>query len=388
MELEFDEEQEELRGAVRRVLERECPIGLARQVAEKGTGAEGFWQRVRDLHWPALTVPEDNGGTGLGMVELGVLMEETGAVVAPVPLFSTLGLFVPAVREAGTPDQRERFLRPVADGRMAGTLAGPDDGGCWDPARVNALARRDGQDWVLSGTKHYVIDAAAAAEVVAACRVGSPDGPIGLFVLPGESLRPAGLRSPDRTRPLSRLPLEGVRVGPDRLLGGEASIGGGPGGSEAALQRALEEGTVALTAEMVGTCSSILAIALDHAKNRVQFGVRIGSFQAMKHKLADMYVALEAARATTYFALAAVAEDDPRRSIAAAMAKALAGDCQRRVCQDGIQSMGGIGYTWEHDMHLYVKRAMGSAALLGTAEHHRDRVGALLGIGGMETPAA
>src|SRR5437660_6843302 len=131
---------------------------------------------------------------------------------------------------------------------------------------------------------------------------------------------------------------------------------------------------------MVGTCQSIFDIALDHAKTREQFGVPIGSFQAMKHKFADMYVALESARALCYFASATIAEDDERRSLAASMAKAAAGDCQRLIAQDGIQILGGIGYTWEHDMHLYVKRAKAGDALLGTAKEHRDRVAALIGL--------
>jgi alkylation response protein AidB-like acyl-CoA dehydrogenase len=145
--------------------------------------------------------------------------------------------------------------------------------------------------------------------------------------------------------------------------------------------------TAALSAELVGTCSAIFEIALQYAKDREQFGVKIGSFQAMKHKFADMFVALEAARATSYFAAVAIAEDDPRRSLAASMAKALAGDASRRIAQEGIQSLGGIGYTWEHDMHLYVKRAMSSAALLGSAEQHRERVAALLGVGPAEAVA-
>jgi alkylation response protein AidB-like acyl-CoA dehydrogenase len=171
--------------------------------------------------------------------------------------------------------------------------------------------------------------------------------------------------------------LDGVRLPVDHVLGTA-------GAAAPLVRRALEEATTALALEVVGTCQTIFDVALDHAKVRHQFGVPIGSFQAVKHKLADMYVALERARATCYFAAATIGEDDPRRTMAASMAKAAAGDCQRLVAQDGIQLLGGIGYTWEHDMHLYVKRAKAGEALFGSAAFHRSRVADLLGLGPRE----
>jgi alkylation response protein AidB-like acyl-CoA dehydrogenase len=315
-------------------------------------------------------VPEAYGGMGLGMVELAVLAEELGRAVAPGPLFATVAMFVPVVREAGTEEQRQRFLAPVADGTITGTVAVAEAAGSWEPDDVEAVARPDGDGWVLAGTKHYVVSGDRVGEIVVAARV---DGGLGLFVVPSADVRPAAMRTLDGTRRLVSVGLDGVRVPGDRVLGP-------PGGAGPALRRALEEATAALSMELVGTCSAIFDIALDYAKVREQFGVKIGSFQAMKHKFADMFVALEAARATSYFAAVAIAEEDDRRSMAASMAKALAGDAERRIAQEGIQSLGGIGYTWEHDMHLYVKRAMSSAALLGTAERHRERVAALLGV--------
>lgn len=374
MELEFDADQEELRASVQSVLARECSIALVRDVVEKGTGVDALWQRMARLDWPALTVPEDHGGMGFGAVELAVLMEESGSAIAPGPLFPTVALFVPVIREAGDAEQRDRFLGPVAEGAATGTLAVAEESGSWAPADVAATARRRGDGWVLSGTKRYVVEAEAADEVVVAARVGSSgEEGLGLFVVPGPAVEAVAMRTLDGTRRLSSVVLDGLTVPADRVLGE-------PGSAGVALRRALDEATVALSVELVGTCAAVFGIALAYAKVREQFGVKIGSFQAMKHKLTDMYVALEAARATAYFAAAAIAEDDPRRSLAASMAKALAGDCERRVCQEGIQTLGGIGYTWEHDMHLYVKRAMSSAALLGTAEQHRNRVADLLGV--------
>jgi len=373
VELEFTTEQEDLRASVGAVLARECPIGLVREVVENGVEPDGLWQQMAALYWPALTVPEADGGMGLGGVELTVLAEELGRVVAPGPLFATAALFVPALREAGSVEQRERFLGPVAAGSATGTLALAEPGGSWDPADVSVTASRDGAGWVLSGVKRYVVDADRADEIVVVARTGGAGDGTGLFVVPASAVVAQPLSTLDRSRRLGSVVLDGVRVGADRALGE-------PGSSGPALRRALDESTVALSAEIVGTCSSVFEIALAYAKVREQFGVKIGSFQAMKHKLADMFVALEAARATVYFASAAIAEDDPRRSLAASMAKAMAGECERRVCQEGIQTLGGIGYTWEHDIHLYVKRAMSSATLLGTTGYHRNRVAALLGL--------
>jgi alkylation response protein AidB-like acyl-CoA dehydrogenase len=177
----------------------------------------------------------------------------------------------------------------------------------------------------------------------------------------------------DGSRRLVHLRLDGVRIGRDRLLdgGAEAVVG---------LQRAREEATVALALEIVGTVQTIFDVTLEYAKQREQFGVPIGSFQAIKHKFADMLVALERARATGYFAALTIAEDDPRRASATSVAKAAAGDCQRLLAKEGIQIHGGIGYTWEHDMHLYVKRAKSNEPLFGTAAWHRARLATLLGV--------
>ena len=177
----------------------------------------------------------------------------------------------------------------------------------------------------------------------------------------------------DASRSYATVVLDAVRVGPERVLGR-------PGESGPALRAVVQEATVALATEMVGTCQAIFDIVHAYVQEREQFGVKIGSFQAIKHKLANMYVAVESARATAYFAAAAIAESDERRDIAVAMAKASVGDCQRLVTTEGIQCLGGIGYTWEHDMHLYVKRAKSGAALFGTGPEHLERLSHLLGL--------
>jgi alkylation response protein AidB-like acyl-CoA dehydrogenase len=376
VDLEFTEDQEELRATVRAFLERECPIALVRRVVEDDTPVDDLWAHMVELGWPALTVPEEAGGLGLGLVELAVVVEELGRVVAPGPFLATVTQFVPAVREAGTPEQQARFLGAVAAGEITGTLAVAEESGSWDGADVGLLARADGDEWALAGTKHYVTDGATADEIVVAARTtdsGDDDG-IGLFVVPRSAVSSTRITTIDGSRQHATVDLDGVRVGADRVLGGV------PGSAGIALRRALGEATVALALETVGACQSIFDVALDHARTREQFGVPIGSFQAVKHKFADMFVALEKARATCYYAALTIAEDDPARSLATSMAKAAAGDCQRLLAQEGIQVMGGMGYTWEHDMHLYVKRAKSGDALLGTAATHRAKVADLLGI--------
>ena len=377
MDLDFTDEQEELRASVRTVLERECPPSLVRAVVEGNGTADGLWERMVGLDWPALTVPEPCGGIGLGFVELAVVAEELGRVVAPGPLLPTVAQYAPAVREVGTDDQRAALLGPVAEGRVRGTLAVAEEAGSWDPADVAAVAEPDGSSWRLTGEKHYVMEATGADELAVAARLRDTRGDegIGVFVVAGGTagleLRP--LASFDASRNYATLTLDGVVVAGDRALGPVGDAAG-------ALRRALEEATAALALELVGTCQAILDTNVEYAKEREQFGAPIGSFQAVKHKLADMLVAVERARATAYFAAATIAEDDPRRTLAVAMAKAAAGDCQRLVTQDGIQLLGGIGYTWEHDMHLYVKRATGDAAVFGTASEHRARVADLVGL--------
>jgi alkylation response protein AidB-like acyl-CoA dehydrogenase len=375
MDLEFTSDQEELRSAVRTVLERECPPSLVREVVEKGAQPDELWAAMVDLDWPALTIDPDHGGLGLGFVELAVVVEELGRAIAPGPFLPTVSQFVPAIREAGTPDQQHHFLGAVAAGRITGTLAVAEESGSWAADDIGLLARRDGEGWLLDGTKRYVVEGATSDELVVAARLEDAAGPEGLalFVVPQDAVEVTPLPALDASRQYAAVVLDGVHVGSERALGE-------PGRGAPALVRALEEASTALALEMVGTCQSIFDIALEHAKTREQFGVPIGSFQAMKHKFTDMYVALESARAVCYFASATLAEDDERRPLAASMAKAAAGDCQRRLAQEGVQSLGGIGFTWEHDMHLYVKRAKACDAIFGTARQHRARVATLAGV--------
>ena len=375
MELELSEDQRALQESVRAVLERECPISLVRSVVEQHKHAEELWSRMTELDWPALAVPEVDGGLGLGFVELAVVCEQLGRVLCPAPFLATASQFVPAVAGAGSSEQRHRFLGAVANDGIVGTLALSEASGRYDAEGISTTATPDGEGFVLDGRKHFVFDADVAEEVVVAARLpgSAGDEGIGLFVVPRDSLDTEPMVGLDASRSYVTVVLDAVRIGPDRVLGE-------PGSAAPVLRDVVQQATVALATEMVGTCQAIFDIVHSYVQEREQFGVKVGSFQAIKHKLANMYVSVESARATAYFAAATIAEDDERRDVAVAMAKASAGDCQKLLTQEGIQCLGGIGYTWEHDMHLYVKRAKAGAALFGTGPEHLEQLSHLLGL--------
>ncbi len=290
MELEFTADQDALRDSIRAVLVRESPVTLARAVVEKDVRPTELWATVTGLGWPALTVPEHLGGIGLGPLDAAILAEELGRVIAPGPLLGTVTQFVPAVREIGTAEQQARFLGPVAAGHLAGTFAITERTGSFDPADVTATLTVDGDEAVLAGEKRFVIEGDAVDEIVVIARVPGTSGDDGVraVVVPAASTASTPVRSLDGSRRLVHLQLDGVRVSRDRMLGTDSDLG--------AIRRAIEEATVALALEMVGTAQTIFDVTLEYAKQREQFGVPIGSFQAIKHKFADMLVSLERAR--------------------------------------------------------------------------------------------
>jgi alkylation response protein AidB-like acyl-CoA dehydrogenase len=374
--LEFTTEQDELRDGVRAMLARECPMSLVREVVEKGTTPDALWSQMVELGWPALTVPEPAGGLGMGTVELAVVVEELGRVLAPGPFVPTVTQFAPVVAEAGSPEQQKRFLGGIAAGELTGTLGLVEESGSIDAGHVITTATPDGDGFVLEGAKEMVVEASTADEIAVIARTPGTHGDdgVGAFVVSRADVRLDPVDALDATRPLARVALDGVRIGADRALGD-------PGPATAvAVRRAVEVAATALAVETVGAAQAIFDITLAYAKQREQFGAPIGSFQAIKHKFADMLVALERARATSYFAALTIAEDDGRRALATSTAKAAAGDCAALLAKEGIQIHGGIGYTWEHDMHLYVRRVKSSSLLFGNAAQHRARVADLIGL--------
>lgn len=378
MDLELDDDQVALSEAVRSVLAKEWPTAALRMQAEGGGGSDELWQRMVELDWPALTIAEADGGMGLGVVEAALVLERCGAAVVGGPFLPTTALFTPLVDAFAAGEQRAALLGAIASGGTGtaalGALAMAGTGHDVDAAALTMVASPTGDRWHLSGTARAVVEAGSVDRIAVPAAV--PGGGIALAIVEreaaGVTIEPT--RSLDPSRSLAFLRLD-THVGTDSVV---SRLGGAD--AEAAVRRAVDQAVTLVAAELVGTCSAILAMTLEHVRTREQFGVPIGSFQAVKHRMADAYLALEAARAAVLVAAAAVDEDDPRRRVAASTAKALAGDCAERLTREGIQLHGGIGFTWEHDMHLFVKRAMSSSALLGTAEAHRQRVADLIGL--------
>lgn len=372
MDFEFTEEQLELRDSARTFLAAACPPTLVREVFDGADRPAALWERLVELDWPGLALPEDHGGIGYGYLELGILVEELGRVVAPTPFLATLTQLVPYVREAGSSFR----LADVAAGTCTGTAA-LAEGASWRPEATEAIVERTASGWALRGTKGHVVDGATADEVVVVARLAGTTGTegLGVLVVPGDQLAADPRTVMDPTLPVATLVLDGAEVDGERVLvePGDPRAGG-------VAERALEQATTAMSLSTVATCRAVFEMTLQYAKDREQFGRPIGSFQAIKHRLAEVYLAVERATALAYFAALTIAEDDPRRAVATSMAKAAAGDCQRLTVRDGLQLHGGVGFTWEHDLHFLLKRAKAGDLLLGSGAGHRARLGQLLGL--------
>ena len=370
MDLEFTSEQEELRDSVRSFLDKECSLQVVRHVVESGDPPTELWESMVALDWPSLAVPEEHGGIGLTFVETAVVVEELGRNVAPGPLLTTISQFAPIVREAGTPEQRQRFLSEVASGSCTGAVALADHPTGWSLDDVTMRAERAEGGWVLDGTKHGVMAGHGVDELAVVARAGEG---LGVFLVPAADARLTVLHSLDASRPVATASLQRVLVPDDRALGEPGTVE-----LTQAVARAIGEATAALALETVGACDALFQLVLAYVKDRKQFGVPVGSFQAIKHKMSDMFLAIERARSLCYFAVAAIAEDTPERAAAVAMAKAASDDCQHLVCRESLQSFGGIGFTWEHDGHFFMKRATADGALFGGAAQHSLTVAASL----------
>ncbi len=337
-----------------------------------------LWTKLAEQGWLGLTIPEAYGGMGLGLVDLVVLMEEMGRAVAPGPYFSTVLLGAGAILEAGSEAQKKEWLPRLASGDTRATLAWMEPSAMLGPAGITLAATAKGAGYTLSGTKLFVHDAHTADAIVVAARTGS-SGPaergVSLFLVPrgARGLEVTLLPTMDQTRKLCEVTLRDVTVGAEALLG-EGGEGWAP------LPRVLDRATVALCAEMCGGAQRVLDMTVEYAKIRQAFGRPIGSYQGVKHRAADMLVDVENSKSITYYAAWAMDEGVAEAPLAVSMAKAYVSDAYRRVTAAGIQLHGGIGFTWEHDLHLYFKRAKGSEFTFGDATHHRERVAQLVNL--------
>jgi len=377
MDFGFSPEQEMLRETARRFLAEESPSAFVRKMMDNTVGiTPELWRKMAELGWLGLIYPEEYGGAGGSFVDLTVILEEMGRVVFPGPYSSTLLLGGLAILEGGDGTQKKAWLPRIATGEARVTLAWTEPNGRWDAEGITLTARRDGDAFVLTGTKLFVPDAHTADALVVAARTGSgPEAGVSLFLLPRESpgVTVTLLPTMDHTRKLCEVTFSVTRVPADALLG-EAGRGW------RILQRVIDRATVGLCAEMCGGTQRVLEMCTDYAKVRQAFGRPIGAYQAVKHKCADMLLLTENAKSITYYAAWAVSEDVPEDSLAASMAKAYTSDAYRKVAQDGIQIHGGIGFTWDHDLHLYFKRAKSSEVTFGDATFHRERVAQLIAL--------
>jgi alkylation response protein AidB-like acyl-CoA dehydrogenase len=382
MDFGFSQEQELLRQTARSFLDKECASAFVRRMMDDPAGTtEEFWTKLAELGWLGLVFPEAHGGVGLSLVDLTVVLEEMGRVVMPGPFFSTVLLGGLAIAEAGSEAQRQAWLPKIATGEARVTLALTEESARWDAPGVTLAAKPDRKGgWALSGTKLFVPDGHGADLLVVAARTAKPTKAdpthgVSLFLVPAgaRGLTASRLPTMDQTRKLAEVTLARVAVPPDALLGPLHQ-------GWSAVARVLDRAMVGLCAEMCGGAQRVLDMCTDYAKVRVAFGKPIGTYQAVKHKCADMLVAVENAKSITYYAAWAMDENAADASLAASMAKAYVSDAYRKIAGDGIQLHGGIGFTWEHDLHLYFKRAKGSEVAFGDAALHRERVAQLINL--------
>ncbi|MEM7139591.1 MAG: acyl-CoA dehydrogenase family protein [Actinomycetota bacterium] len=363
MDLELSDDQFDLRDNIRSVLEGACPPSIVRAIYEGDGTADELWSQMVELYWPALGVPEDAGGLGFGFVEVGLLAEELGRAAAPGPLLAVVSQYIPLLVEAGATER----LGAAAAGEQIGALAWAEHGR-WDSASVEATATPAGDGWAIDGVKGAVL-AAEYADVFAVV-ARSAEG-VGAFLVDAAD---AVLEVPVVVDP-------GLGLADVTFSGAPATALLAPGdATDAALGRVAEQAVVAMALHTVGACRRIFEVTLDYAKVREQYDRIIGSFQALKHRFADMFLAVERANAVAYYAALAIAEDDPVRREASHTAKAAVGDCQHLLAEDGLQLHGGIGYTWENDLHFLLKRAKSGGALCGSTAAHRAELARVLGL--------
>ena len=374
MDFGLSPDQELLQQSAAEFLAAECPPTLVRETAGDEEGyPRALYRKMAELGWMGLVVPEAHGGAGLGQLELALLCEQLGRAVVPGPFFSSAVLATLAILHGGSSAQKKRWLPRLASGAAVGTLALLEESDRLDAAGVALRARARGGGWALSGTKLFVTDAHVADVLVVAARTaGRDEDGVTLFLVPRDTpgVKVLPLPSIDVTRRPMEVRFENVELAKDAVLGA-AGRGWKP------LARVLDAAAVMLAADSLGGAQRALELAVDYAKVREQFGRVIGSFQAMKHMAAEMVSEIEPARALVWYA-AYAADALPREAPrAAVMAKACLSDVYSRVANRAVQMHGGIGFTWEHDLHFWFKRAKWNELAYGDATWHRERVAAL-----------
>jgi len=363
MSMTFTEEQDEFRKSVRRFLEQKSSSADVRRLMETDEGYDpGVWQQMAEqLGLQGLALPEEYGGSGFGFIEQIAVLEEMGRALLCAPYFSSVVLAGTALVQSGDDAAKRDLLTGIADGSTIATLAWVENPTEWGMGSLSTTARRSGDGYAIDGTKTLALDGHTASLILV---VAQADGGPSLFAVDASAsgLTRRKLETLDMTRKVAALEFAGTHA---RLIADE-------GAAASILERTLRLAAVALAAEQVGAAQKCLEMSVEYAKLRMQFGRPIGSFQAIKHKCADMLLEVESARSAAYYAAWAAADGSDALPLLASLAKACCSDAFANAATENIQIHGGIGFTWEHDAHLYYRRAKSTEQFLGSPSEHRD----------------
>ncbi len=371
MNFAFTDEQEELRSTVRAFLDSKSSEEAVREQMETDNGFDtAVWtQMAEQMGLQGLHIPEEYGGSGFGYVELGIVLEEMGRSLLCAPFFSSVVLAANTLIHSGDEAAKKAYLPGIASGETIATLAYTEPSGKWDESGVTMQASGSAGSYTLTGTKMFVIDGNTANLLIVAARTGSG---VSLFAVDGDAagLTRTALSTMDQTRKQSKIEFANT---PATLIGAE-------GKGWDILSTVLDLAAVGLAAEQVGGAQKVLDMAVEYAKVRVQFGRPIGSFQAIKHKCADMLLEVESAKSAAYYGLWCASEMNEELPSVASLAKAYCSEAYFHATAENIQIHGGIGFTWEHPAHLYFKRAKSSELMFGDPTYHREQLAQRIGI--------
>ena len=383
MEFSFTEEQKMIRDTAQAFLAEISSSGAIRSAMETEQGFDDkVWQRIcEEMYWQAIHIPEEYGGMGLGYVDLVVMLEQMGRYLLCSPFFSTVCLGVNALIVAGTDEQKQAYLSQICEGSLTATLAYTGNNGKWDASAVQGIAQTKANDYVLNGTYRYVPDGHTAGLIIVAARNegSTAEQGISLFAIPANTpgVTRKWLPTMDQTRKQAEIVLNNVTVSKEHLMG-EA------GQAWPQLEQVIALATIATAAEQAGGSQQILDLTVEYTKERVQFGRPVAGFQAVKHQAADMMLRSEVACSAVYYAACVAQEALEGGPLAgelleaASVAKAYCSDGYFKNAGDAIQLHGGVGFTWEYDVHLYFKRAKSSELFLGNGAYHREQVAKIL----------
>lgn len=372
MDFGLTDEQRQLRDSAREFLSNECSTTYVRKtMGDEAGAARELYGEIAKLGWNGLIVPEGCGGAGLGTLDMAVLLAEAGYAAMPGPFLFSAAIATAALTHSESDDLKGRWLTPLAAGETIGTVAITERNDSLEPSEMTTSARREGAGWLINGTKMFVPYAHIADFIVVAARVGGAPGDIALFVVesgaPG--VRTRILKGLDLTRRVCAVDFDAVIVPPEAELSGGARL----------YSRVLDLAAIAIAADSIGGMDRALEMAVEYSKVREQFGKPIGSFQALKHAAAEIVSELEPARALLWYAAHAQDHLPQQAPRAAAMAKARLSDIYMRGTDRAVLMHGGIGFTWDHDIHLWFKRARFNESCFGSPVYHRERVAALGG---------